>query len=410
MTTWIIEPRDPLIVRDGRPFGLIPGARARSLGFPFPSTTTGALRTRSWQDSDGVFSPADRNPAELLQVSVRGPLLVELDAAGEINEWYAPAPLDALPTELDTPREGWLRRVPLAPLDVAADLTNLSDGLAPVGPREIDPRKPYGRAPRYWRWSAPEPERLAEGERSEQGPERLPFAQWLLGAKPDGAEGVAADELGVRGLEQEWRTHVRIERERQAAAEGMLFQTNGLEFTTKARGRLALALVSDGQVAEGLGPVGGERRLAAWRKSAKDVPACPDELIDDIVRAKACRLLLLTPAHFAQGYRPTTLLQGQHGVTPGLIGAIVGRPAIVSGWDYVANGPKPARRLAPAGSVYFLKLGDATEDAIRAWVQDTWLHCVSDDAQARADGFGLAALGAWSGVKMNMEAKHETAA
>ncbi|MFZ2521089.1 MAG: type III-B CRISPR module-associated Cmr3 family protein, partial [Anaerolineae bacterium] len=31
MKTWLIEPRDPLIFRDGRPFSASPGARAKTL-------------------------------------------------------------------------------------------------------------------------------------------------------------------------------------------------------------------------------------------------------------------------------------------------------------------------------------------------------------------------------------------
>ena len=53
MTIWIIEPHDPLIVRDGRPFGPNPGVQATSLTFPFPSTTTGGVRTRAGLNSYG---------------------------------------------------------------------------------------------------------------------------------------------------------------------------------------------------------------------------------------------------------------------------------------------------------------------------------------------------------------------
>ena len=38
LQTWIIEPRDSLIVRDGKPFGANI-THATSLDFPFPSTT-----------------------------------------------------------------------------------------------------------------------------------------------------------------------------------------------------------------------------------------------------------------------------------------------------------------------------------------------------------------------------------
>ena len=84
MSIWIIEPRDPLIVRDGRPFGPNPGARAKSLPFPFPSTTTGGIRTKAGLEN-GVF---DKNKiAEVRNIAVRGPVLVELDKMGQIANW-----------------------------------------------------------------------------------------------------------------------------------------------------------------------------------------------------------------------------------------------------------------------------------------------------------------------------------
>ena len=45
MSLWLIVPRDPLIFRDGKPFTATPGERSNSLGFPFPSTLAGAVRT-----------------------------------------------------------------------------------------------------------------------------------------------------------------------------------------------------------------------------------------------------------------------------------------------------------------------------------------------------------------------------
>src|SRR2546430_1044010 len=100
MTIWIIEPHDPLIVRDGRPFGPTPGARATSLSFPFPSTTTGGVRTQAGLPT-GIFDIKDRNLRNeqlktLKQLEVRGPLLVQLALDGNDiaeNQWLVPAPL-----------------------------------------------------------------------------------------------------------------------------------------------------------------------------------------------------------------------------------------------------------------------------------------------------------------------------
>jgi CRISPR-associated protein Cmr3 len=52
---WLIDPHDPLIFREGKPFGPTPGAQARSLPFPFPSTTTGGVRTQVGSEN-GLFT------------------------------------------------------------------------------------------------------------------------------------------------------------------------------------------------------------------------------------------------------------------------------------------------------------------------------------------------------------------
>ena len=55
--------------------------------------------------------------------------------------------------------------------------------------------------------------------------------------------------------------------------------------------------------------------------------------------------------------------QEQYGVTPQLAGIAIQRPQVVSGWDLEKRGPKPTRRLAPAGTVIFLNL-EGSNDAI----------------------------------------------
>lgn len=379
MPLWIIEPRDPLIVRDGRPFGPTPGARATTLPFPFPSTVAGGLRTRAGLDRQGRFDPA--RVEEVKRLEARGPLLVELDEAGEVAEWLAPAPADALLLEHPDGRESWGQRWPLVPLALPEGVqTDLPDGLAPVGPRQHDPRKPPRNTPRFWRWDR--------------------FVAWLHSPPKDGDE-IELAALGHGGPQVEQRMHVGIDREKRTAREGVLFQTRGLEFTVERR-RLGLAVATDAVLRPGLAPLGGERRLVAWRQSQRSLPACPPQVRAAIVRDRACRVLLLTPACFAGGYRPRWLLEPFQGVEARLVGAAVSRPQVVSGWDFASQRPKPTRRLAPAGSVYFLRL-EGDSEAIERWVDARWLACVSDEEQDRRDGFGLAALGVWSGALGRME-------
>ena len=93
---WIIEPRDPLIVRDGRPFSNTPGARATSLPFPMPATVAGAMRTRAGSNSDGIFDISRIN--EVKQIGLYGPLLAQV-SGDDTLAWFAPAPADALMLE-----------------------------------------------------------------------------------------------------------------------------------------------------------------------------------------------------------------------------------------------------------------------------------------------------------------------
>src|SRR3712207_2761464 len=93
MPIWVIEPHDPLIVRDGRPFGPDPGARAATLPFPFPSTVAGGLRGLAGRMATQGFNPSLQQEL-LLRVKLRGPLLKELDEQQQPT-WFAPAPADA---------------------------------------------------------------------------------------------------------------------------------------------------------------------------------------------------------------------------------------------------------------------------------------------------------------------------
>jgi CRISPR-associated protein Cmr3 len=411
MTTqwWLIEPRDPLIVRDGRPFGPNPGARASSLEFPFPSTVAGGVRTRAGLDADGEFDQAGETLNAIKKIGVKGPLLARLSLEGEITTLLLPAPADAIVAPATTPESTseterthrYGRRRVLTPR-VAPDITtNLPDGLLPVQlltePDSNKPEtilgKPESRAPRYWTWAS--------------------LRQWLVNSLDD-KEGISLSNLGSAGPTREHRMHVSVRPLTQTAEDGALFQTSGLEFQHRGEGnssanleRLAIAVQVDmNKVPErslrfGLGPLGGERRLVRW--DAPDVSSrldlqLPDEVQQKIMKWKRCRVVLVTPAYFKGGYAPGFLCEPREGVTPRLRAVAVRRSQVVSGWDFAQRHPKPTRRLVAAGSVYWLELSHAgnDENAIQRWLNAVWMNCISDDEESRNDGFGLALLGSWT--------------
>ncbi len=410
MTVWLIEPRDPLIVRDGRPFGPDPGARATSLPFPFPSTTTGGVRTRAGLNEQGFFDLSKAQIKELKRLGVRGPLLVQLTRDGngiELEKWLVPAPRDALffpPDPATQEPAAFIRR--LVPLQLSGEIKPTSDQGPSLFVGQLDYnelRKPSENAPHFWFWDF--------------------FLKWLVNPSIYDGENIALSTIGMPGLSTEHRMHVSIEADKQTAKDGMLFQTSGLEFTAPGKGehrlssaqRLALAVAADDDAGDqkkgfklhpGLAGFGGERRIVTWRKSSMNLPPCPIELEDAIVTQKACRVFLLTPACFTKGYRPIWLFEraAMYGVAAKLEAITVQRPQVVSGWDLALKKPKPSCRLAPAGTVLFLSLKAEIDDAIRNWIRHTWMHCISDDSDEsnrpdgyRLDGYGLAVLGIWNG-------------
>ncbi|KGQ21373.2 type III-B CRISPR module-associated protein Cmr3 [Thermus filiformis] len=367
----LIEPRDPLIVRDGRPFTNSPGARARSLPFPLPQTLAGAYRTRRGL-LQGLAFPQDADRVRAW--GVRGPLLAEEGEGG----WrlMAPRPLDALRVEK--------KLHSLRPLALPeGGGTNLPEGLeAVVGLPDPSLKAKPDPLPSFWTWAS--------------------FEAWLLEKTLPNEE-----PLGHEGPVAEVRTHVHLEAERGTAREGFLFQTSGLEFARKEDGkgkvrRLALVLwPEDGEELEGVFPLGGERRLAYWRRGGPGVPEPPQGLLEGLVRHHSARLLLLTPALFRKGFLP------EGGAFRGarVVAAAVGRPLPVSGWDLKEGRPKPSRRAVPAGSVYFLRFPEAWKEAeIARWLGEVWFQNLSDEEGDRKDGFGLAAVGLWDGQLRTWEA------
>jgi CRISPR-associated protein Cmr3 len=399
MKPHIITPRDPLIARDGRPFGI--GSRARTLEFPLPSTISGAVRTRAGSNKDGIWS---KTPEDVRSWEIRGPLLMSTNT----EQLFASAPFDALMLE-----ESQLYA--LAPIDLPKGTLVDLEGFKAVGLSQIVKGKPKG-MPRYWNWQH--------------------FMSWLEGATN---QTITPNELGILGPEIEYRTHVKIKSDTQIAENGMLFSTSGLEFIHSQKKyeaaeikdletiqQLALYIETNAEELHEhhqLWGLGGERRLSSWSTRKESLlPKVPPAILNAASKNHSCRVILLTPAYFINGWQPTYLLEKRHLLQHDikLIAAASGHPQVISGWDYahkeykrnklvyekpklVYGQPKPTRRLTPAGSVYYLKFDPLeSKAAIANWVTQTWFQNISDetdDFAARKDGFGLAAIGTWQANK-----------
>ncbi len=376
---FLFEPRDPLIFRDGRPFGA--GLSAWTLPWAVPSVTIGWFRTELGRET-GYGEP---HLSRLLEARQIGPFLA---VAGEGGwELAFPAPFDVAAYDVDDD-PGRIELLALNPANLNHDEgTDLNEkpasahrleGLQPLfGARN---RKASQRNPAFW---------------------KAEFAISWLARRNGQPMRYKPLEIGVDRLPRQRRVHVAIERGTQAAAEEMLFTTEGLEFALpQERGGQRLAiyaeLAADGIQWPGVGrtaTLGGERRLAYVTECDSLLPPAPKiESPPDRIR-----LQLVTPGVFRDGWRPGWIGPTGEGEFPlplgepvrlRLLAAAVGRGLPYSGWDLALPGPKEARLLAPAGSVYFFQVlsGDARR---------LWLASMCDEDQPRRDGFGLVVLGVW---------------
>jgi CRISPR-associated protein Cmr3 len=109
--------------------------------------------------------------------------------------------------------------------------------------------------------------------------------------------------------------------------------------------------------------------------------------------------VLTTPGLLAQGWRLPGVDEAQRLAWPGLTArlacAAVARADVVSGWDLAGRQPKPAERVAPAGSVYWLDDLDTTPEALGKLAEQGLWFDAEHNAQRRAEGFNRFTFAAW---------------
>lgn len=383
---------DPVVARDGRPFGAGQGNRMRGLPWPFPSVVAGSFRTALVKATPGDdFS--GNVPAQLMALAVHGPFPVSKDN----GEPYLPAPNDCVWDE----KAGEVYRA-IPTQFRSGEGCDAPDGLLPVMHAAKEGFKPK-QIPQWWPLSK--------------------YIAWLTEPQVT----YSADFFNKSFLQAprpEDRTQIEMGAETGAVEEGNLFTTTGLrlghlprfpppsaekQFAEKFTEITLTVRVETGERNAHefnlLHPLGGERRLVHWKAAAHNGAfwKCPDDVTKALVKTNRVRMVLATPAIFKHGWKPVWLNEEYEGLPAGtppdsavklkLVGASIQRWRAVSGWSLAPpRGPKPIKRLVPVGGVYFFEVIGGGSAAPLA---DQWLQPVSDDKQDQLDGFGLATWGTW---------------
>lgn len=387
---YLITPLAPLVFRGGKPFGA--GSRDGDHD-PLPSAVAGALRaqlidSQAWADTSA--KTACIQAAQ--QCASVGPICLHEDAQGRFSPWV-PCPADAIylapesgPEKPDTTGHITAHRLTPAQAWPAGGGADLPAGLLPLMGSHLPKGKPVA-GPRWW------PLGQLRQWRCEQA------ATLRCQPVPD------APALDLR-------THVAINPHTQAADDGKLFQIEGRDhgpfLSLSAQGQPAQAsgrwhlfarLQSPAALPGGALTLGGERRLSQLSPATPTVadlmaPSPSEHNALSALRAgQWLALTLLTPAVFAQGWRPGWLGAGLEGSPPQtpdlrlkLRAAATPRWQGISGWDLKAHQPKASRRAVAAGAVYWFEVLNTEPTDASA----LWLAPLSDHAQDRLDGFGAA--------------------
>ena len=144
--------------------------------------------------------------------------------------------------------------------------------------------------------------------------------------------------------------------------------------------------------------LGGDGRGAILTKINQDDLVTginqPTEIFSRIKSEGKCRIILTSPGIFPNGWTPTnsesadTRLQFEMGgITATLDCAAVSRPEVISGFDMANNCPKPALRVAPTGSVYWLNNIHSTTDLLVQLVQNGLWTSTKDNPPRQVEGF-----------------------
>ncbi|MBJ6363925.1 type III-B CRISPR module-associated protein Cmr3 [Paenibacillus sp. GCM10012307] len=404
-----IQPLEPILIRDGRPFGDTPGAAAHSTGTIFPSVVAGTLRTLIGKQVSGPMTTSSifkTNKMDAIKKSVvRGPLYL----LGDRIFFPFPQDLDVYESEEGAIQVSFRR---------PRQLTHSGQGFLGT-----DKEGRYSEL--LWPVAEASIRKLWTGKPAFVSSEWM--NQWLLDEltpvdwerelekwKEASRNGNStSDSHFLASFKREVRVHTAIDAKTYAAHDKKLFSTemlilpDGMSLLVELDDQV-MALKELHQPISTLHSLGGKRRLAHFSQDVQnDYWRYPDALQNGKLHSKTLyiRMVLVTPAYFSRGWLPKWLdenLETDDTFSPHvklrLCWACIPRSEPVSGWSYKEERPKAVRRMVPAGSVYFFKVESGNPEAL---VRELWLKSVSDInrrkvAVDKEDGFGLAVWGTWT--------------
>lgn len=214
------------------------------------------------------------------------------------------------------------------------------------------------------------------------------FNNYLQGKKPQFQQLVKSSEL----WKQEIRLGIALESQARTASDGQIYSTEAITLQED------VYLLAEIQGSPDF-PKQGNLRLGGDGRGAAFFSETLHSLKTAQVKNGKIKLLLTSPAIFSQGWKLPTQDENNHihfkGGSARVMTASVPRHQVISGWDLAKWQPKPAERVTPIGSVYWLDHvqfdGDTAslQNALQA------LLLSDTDPQRQAEGYNACILANW---------------
>ena len=370
-----IEPNDVLMFRDGKPFSGGDDHFARGTCPPPPSTICGAFRSHilslGWSEFDSFGSSNEMHIPEHIRK--------------EIGTSHTIGSLTLKQFSLAKTGKTGVQPIYPMPKDISWQKSEDKKTMLMLSPHDLSNMNIKTDIPRgllhMW-YPVEEALEQSSGFLSISDMER-----YLLCKSPSNF----IDQKEI--FDSEDRTGIRKDKSVRSVEKGGLYSVRYFRFQRNA----GFIVDIDGVQSlpkEGILRLGGDHRSARYTQTAwNEIPAEPIKKL--VVTNMRFKLVLISPAIFANGWLPGGIdpktMNGQvGGVDVKLVGACLGRPIGVGGFDIAKKSPKIMKRAVPAGSIY---LFETKGNNINEIFDRVWLNSISDERMQ--EGFGISLIGGY---------------
>lgn len=390
----LIQPLDILLLRGNKSFGDT-GEHGASSMPPSPSVLAGALRSFWLAELQSTPPQVGKKQFRIEEYAPRNkpfpkPEAFEEPVRSQLGTPTEPRGFRLAHSGLAHRVNGHVERVFPIPTDLVIQ-KDTKDAKDPTIYELTPTRMPEGLL-----------SQLAEGQQVPmlQAPAGKPETQyWLDEAGYHLYLNGKSKEIGIKNLvkvselwKKDYRLGIALDGDKRTAADGQLYTTEAIALCE------GVQLVAEIQgapdfPAKGNLRLGGDGRGAGFKADTlKPLPS---------IQAKKgkVKLVLTSPAIFTNGWKlPSQDEQGRiqfAGGSARVATASVPRHQVVSGWNLAEWKPKPAERVVPMSSVYWLEDVQCDADtSLQDVLQELLLSDI--DPQRRAEGYNACVLAVWS--------------